>query len=266
MGHTILAWITQAWAPSLGYILYVYIIIVLKTTLWSRSYDPILQKNELSIRENKLLSKLTQFKNDQIVTEHTRVCHFDSLLNCTKLFHIVSESPAPGAMAPHSSPLAWKIPWAEEPGRLQSMGSLQLDTTERLHFHFSLSCIGEGNGNPLQCSCLENPRDGEAWWTAVYGVAQSRTRLRWLSSSSSSSFVRGFLKDDMSLRVEHFFHKYSLAPQYIDLVWSKAEESPMVELERRNLPHSWIKTDRALGVTLWAPHCLDHNVCSMNEG
>ena len=59
------------------------------------------------------------------------------------------------------------------------------DTTERLHFHFSLSCIGEGNGSPLQCSCLENPRDREAWWAAVYGVAQSRTWLKRLSSSSS---------------------------------------------------------------------------------
>ena len=59
--------------------------------------------------------------------------------------------------------------------------------TERLHFHFSLSSIGEGNGNPLQCSCLENPRDGGAWWAAVYGVAQSQTRLQRLSSSSSSS-------------------------------------------------------------------------------
>ena len=59
-----------------------------------------------------------------------------------------------------------------------------MDTTERLHFHFSLSCI-VGNGNPLQCSCLENPRDGGAWWAAVYGAAQSRTRLKWLSSSSS---------------------------------------------------------------------------------
>ena len=57
------------------------------------------------------------------------------------------------------------------------------DTTEQLHFHFSLSCIGEGNGNQLQCSCLENPRDGGAWWAAVYGVAQSWTRLKWLSSS-----------------------------------------------------------------------------------
>ena len=81
-------------------------------------------------------------------------------------------------MAPHSSTLAWQITRTEESGGLQSMGSLELDTTERLHFDFSLSCIGEGNGNPLQCSCLENPRDREAWWAAVYGVAQSRTRLK----------------------------------------------------------------------------------------
>ena len=75
-------------------------------------------------------------------------------------------------MATHSSTIAWKIPWTEEPGGLQSMGS---PTTERLHFHFSLTCIREGNGNPLQFSCLENPRDGGAWWAAVCGVAQSRT-------------------------------------------------------------------------------------------
>ena len=64
-------------------------------------------------------------------------------------------------------------------------GHEESDMTERLHFHFSLSRIGEGNGNPLQCSCLENPRDGRAWWAAVYGVAQSRIRLKRLSSSSS---------------------------------------------------------------------------------
>ena len=81
-------------------------------------------------------------------------------------------------MAPHSNILAWKIPWVEDPDRLQSMGSLRVSTTEQLHFHFSLSCIGEGNGNLLQCSCLENPRDGKAWWAAVYGVAQCRTRLK----------------------------------------------------------------------------------------
>ena len=141
------------------------------------------------------------------------------------------------AMAPHSSTLAWKIPWTEEPGRLQSMGSRRVghdwvtwlslftfmhwrrkwhptpvflpgesqgwgslvgcrlwgrtesDTTERLDFHFSLSCTGEGNGNPLQCSCLENPRNGGAWRAVVYGVTQSRTQLKGLSSSSSSSRV-----------------------------------------------------------------------------
>ena len=64
----------------------------------------------------------------------------------------------------------------------------ELGMTERLHFHFSLSCIREGNGNPLQCSCLENPRDKGACWAAVYGVAQSRTQLKRLSSSSSSLF------------------------------------------------------------------------------
>ena len=72
-------------------------------------------------------------------------------------------------MTPHPSTLAWRIPWTEEPGRLQSMGSRRVDMTERLHFHFSLSCIGEGNGNPLQCSCLENPRDGGAWWLPSMG-------------------------------------------------------------------------------------------------
>ena len=69
-------------------------------------------------------------------------------------------------------------------------GRKELDMTELLHFHFSLSCIGEGNGNPLQCSCLENPMDGRAWWAAIYGVAQSRTLLKRLSSSSSSRLTQ----------------------------------------------------------------------------
>ena len=71
--------------------------------------------------------------------------------------------------------LVGSSPWGHE----------ESDTTERLHFHFSLSCIGEGNGTPLQSSCLENPRDRGAWWTVIYGVAQSRTQLRQLSSSNS---------------------------------------------------------------------------------
>ena len=91
-------------------------------------------------------------------------------------------------MAPHSSTLAWKIPWMEEPGRLQSMGSLRVGH----NWATSVSCIGEGNGNPLQCSCLENPRDGGAWWAAVYGVAQSRTWLKQLSSSSSNTLQANF--------------------------------------------------------------------------
>ena len=96
------------------------------------------------------------------------------------------------------SPFLWRRQWHPTPvllpgkshGRRSLVGGspwghTESDTTEQLHFHFSLSCIGEGNGNPLQCSCLENPRDGGAWWAAVYGVAQSRTQLKRLSSSSS---------------------------------------------------------------------------------
>ena len=89
------------------------------------------------------------------------------------------------AMATHSITLAWKIPWTEEPGRLQSMGLLRVGHDGATSLSISLSCTGEGNGNPLQCSCLENPRDGGA----VYGVAQSWTRLKRLSSSSSQSLL-----------------------------------------------------------------------------
>ena len=79
-------------------------------------------------------------------------------------------------MATHSSTLAWKIPWTEEPGGLQSMGHEESDTTEQLPFHFSLSCIGEGNGNPLQCSCLENPRDeGSLVGCRLWGHTESDT-------------------------------------------------------------------------------------------
>ena len=143
------------------------------------------------------------------------------------------------AMATHSSTLAWKVPWTEEPGGLQSMrsrrgghdwatslslftfmrwrgkwqptpvflpgefqgqvslvgcrlwGCWESDTAERPHFHFSLSCVGEGNGSPLQYYCLENPRDGGAWLASIYGIAQSRTRLNRLSSSSSSMLYQG---------------------------------------------------------------------------
>ena len=85
----------------------------------------------------------------------------------------------------HPTPVLW-------PGKSHGWRSLEVcspwghwgsDRTEQLHFHFSLSCIGEGNGNPLQYSCLENPRDGEAWWAAIYEVTQSWIQLKWLSNS-----------------------------------------------------------------------------------
>ena len=89
------------------------------------------------------------------------------------------------ATATHSSTLAWKIPWAEEPGGLQSMGSRRVGHD----WVTSLSRIGEGNGSQLQYSCLENPRDGRAWWAAIYGVAQSRTRLKRLSMHACLHFL-----------------------------------------------------------------------------
>ena len=83
-------------------------------------------------------------------------------------------------------------------------GRWESDTTEWLHFHFSLSCTGEGNGNPLQCSCLENPRDGGAWWAAVYGVAQRRTGLKWLSSSRDDKMPFGLDKmNDLGIVMWH---------------------------------------------------------------
>ena len=112
-------------------------------------------------------------------------------------------------MAPNSSTLAWKIPWVEEPGRLQSTGSQRVrhDWATSL----SLSCIGEGNGNPLQCSCLENPRDGGAWWAAVYGVAQigrDRSNLAAAAAESQLCIYRLVLY----LKINHPHLYYS---QYI---------------------------------------------------
>ena len=109
-------------------------------------------------------------------------------------------------MAPHSSTLACKIPWMEEPLGCSPWGRSESDRTEWLHFHFSPSCIGDGNGNPLQGSCLENPRDRGAWWAAVYGVAQSWTWLKRLSSSSSSSNI------NMSVVLRLRNPEYGLAP------------------------------------------------------
>ena len=97
------------------------------------------------------------------------------------------------------------------------VGHKESGTTERLHFHFSLSCIGEGNVNPLQCSCLENPRGGGAWWAAVYGVAQSRTQLKRLSSSSSSSSSCCLIRS--SQKVYNHILGFICRPWFPDILW-----------------------------------------------
>ena len=116
-------------------------------------------------------------------TERQRPSALSALQNLSVRLRDLTEK----AMAPHSSTLAGKSHGRRSLVGCTPWGREESDTTERLHFHFSLSCIGEGNGNPLQCSCLENPGDGGAWWAAVYGVVQSQTRLKRLSSSGSSS-------------------------------------------------------------------------------
>ena len=103
----------------------------------------------------------------------------------------------------HSSTLAWKIPWMEEHIRLQSMGSLRVRHDWVTSLSFSLSCIGEGNGKPLQYSCLENPRDGGACWAAIHGVAQSQTRLKWLSIAHISKVMLKILQARLQQYVNH---------------------------------------------------------------
>ena len=122
------------------------------------------------------------------------------------------------AMAPHSSTLAWKIPWTEEPVGCSPWDCDESDMTDRLHFHFSLSGIGEGNGNPLQCSCLENPRDRGAWWAAVYGVAQSRTQLKRFSSSSSSKGIQLQTSGVHLLKISARSLKMSIVPERAELL------------------------------------------------
>ena len=128
------------------------------------------------------------------------------------------------AMAPHSSTLPGKSHgWRSLVG-CSPWGCEESDTTEQLHFHFSLSRIGEGNGNPLQCSCLENPRERGAWWAAVYGVTQSWTWLKWLSSSSSSSLPSW--ASQVALVVKNLSAR---AGDIETPVWSLGQEDPLEE-------------------------------------
>ena len=119
-----------------------------------------------------------------------------------------------GKESEHTWINVWRRQWQPTPVLLPgiSHGQMSLVGWRRLHFPFSLSCTGEGNGNPLQCSCLENPRDGRAWWAAVYGVAQSQTRLVSLSSSSSSRYMyMRNVKNSVHLQhTQHVFQSYSI--------------------------------------------------------
>ena len=137
----------------------------------NRSFS--MNKTELRQDETQLaLNVISNRSSNTNIFQHIKYMQFCQLFN-----HARMKDPTPVLLPGKShgrKSLVGCSPWGRE----------KSDTTERLDFHFSLSCIGEGNGNPLQCSCLENPRDGGAWWAAVYGGAQSQTRLKRLSSSS----------------------------------------------------------------------------------
>ena len=153
---------------------------------WPLGYKDTLTKN--TVKSESFSLQMGEMRSTNIILLKNKRGGVRMQLNFLPTSHSINTLTHPSmekAMVPHSSTLAWKIPWMEEPGGIQSMGSLRVE--QDWGTSLSLSCIGEGNGSPLQCSCLENPRDGGAWWAAVYGVAQSRTRLKQLSSSSSSS-------------------------------------------------------------------------------
>ena len=149
-------------------------------------------------------------------------------------FFILLLSLSEKAMTPHSSTLAWKIPWTEEPGRLQSMGSRRVG--HNWATSLSLSYIGKGNGNPLQCSCLENPRDGGAWWAAVCGVTQCRTWLKWLSSSTLS--ICTGLSHSRALSAPFLVHKWLFPqkPAWLTAVFSWSFCSLLVTSSLNPLP------------------------------
>ena len=125
-------------------------------------------------------------------------------------------------MAPHSSTLAWKIPWMEEPGRLQSMGLGRVGHDWATSLSFFTFMLWRRKWKPTPCSCLENPRDGGAWWAAVYGVAQSRTRLKRLSSSSSSTCMILFILTFSELSfLTHKNEHIILCDQYVVGKWNE---------------------------------------------
>ena len=144
-----------------------------------------------------------------------------------------------------SIPWLWRRQWYPTPvllpgkshGRRSLVGCRpwgheESDTTEWLHFHFSLSCIGEGHGSPLQCSCLENPRDGGAWWATIYGDAQSRTRLKWLSSSSIPWLIQKsgcIYFSSFSVVIDTISWDYRMSLSYDDKSWTMSLKIHMLK-------------------------------------
>ena len=171
-------------------------------------------------------------------------------------------------MAPHSC----KIPWTEEPVGCSPWSHKESDMTERLHFHFSLSYIGKGNGNPLQCSCLGNPRDRGALWAAVYGVAQSRTWLKWLSSSSQRY---GFSSSHLWMWELDYKESWELKNWcFWTMVLENTLERPLnckvIQSVNTKANQSWIFTGRtdaeAETPILWSPDLKNKLIAKVPEG
>ena len=153
-------------------------------------------------------------------------------------------------MAPHSSTVAWKSHGRRSLVGCSPWGRKESDTTEQLYFHFSLSCIGEGNGNPLQCSCVENPKDGGASWAAVYGVAQSQT---WLS--------------DFTLTFHFHALEKEMATHYSVLAWripGMGEPGGLLSMGSHRVGHDWSDLAAAAATLIYwnltiiqghPPHC-----------
>ena len=165
---------------------------LLSPQLWPKNLFPMSASPLLIMADFKSLSCNSNISLLLRLASIDYLCLFSLNLSWVFLWQMIFDQ-SPGIFQRrHWQPIPVLLPgkshgWRSLVG-CSPWGREELDTTERLHLQFSLSCIGEGNGNPLQGSCLENPRDGGAWWAAVSGVAQSRTRLKWLSSSSSRHF------------------------------------------------------------------------------
>ena len=132
--------------------------------------------------QQKVIKKEKEYIFSDILSSSRRqdILHFWHISHLIPHRHISHSIPhrCISHLIPQRQSLAWKIPWTEEPGELQSMGSRRVERDSATSLSLFTFMHGEGNGSPLQYSCLENPRDGGAWWAAVYGVAQSRTQLK----------------------------------------------------------------------------------------